>query len=69
MRYVARWDNKAIVTDDYDLKEVLNRKHLKNICKDLIQQNITCPVWVYDERQNFITVLTQHTFTPVELLV
>lgn len=58
-----------IVTDDYDEEEIKQRKHIKDLVRDLYTFDIKDPVRLFDENGLFIRYVTRDSLSPLELLV
>lgn len=68
IEYYRKGRRGLIVTDDYDKEEIQKKRHIKDVVRDMINSGITDPVRLYDEKGNFIRVITRDTVTPLECL-
>lgn len=67
MRFYAIWDDGIIQTDDYDKDEIKHNRHIINIVKQLVVNDVMAVVRVYDENNRFIKTVTQNSIQPIEL--
>lgn len=67
MRFYAIWDDGILQTDDYDKDEIKHNRHIVNLVRDLVLNDIVATVRVYDENNRFIRTITQNSIQPIEL--
>lgn len=59
MRYIAIYSKGAIMTDDYDMQEILQKRHIEHIKADIRYWHIKGAVTVYDENMRYICKLNK----------
>ena len=59
MRFIAVYGKGAIMTDDYDLREIHEGLHIRHLKGDIRYLHIKSPVTVYDENMRFVCKLNK----------
>lgn len=57
MRFIATFSKGAILTDDYDVDEIMRKVYIKHLMRDIKEWNIKSTVTVYDEKNRFVCKL------------
>lgn len=60
MRFIAVYSKGAIMTDDYDIQEIRQKRHIEHLKRDIRYWHINSPVTVYDENLRYVCKLNKN---------